>query len=169
MFIVEDGTGVVGATSYCSEDDFDNYTEDRNYTVTVGDTETALVRATQVLDAIYRRRYPGTRTFGRGQSLEWPRTDATDVNDVALDIDEIPEEIIAATCELALRELASPGSTMPDLERGGDIRRLAAGSVSIEYGASASVKTVFSLIDGIMSSLIGGGTDGGMFATTTRG
>jgi len=167
-FIVEDGTGVAGATSYASEDDFDTYVEDRNYTVTVGDTETALVRATQVLDATYRKRYPGARTNGRDQSLEWPRTGATDDASNTIADDEIPVEIIDATCELALRELASPGSTMPDIDRGGQPRRLRAGSVEIEYGANASATATFSLIDGILDGLLSG-SGGGIQGTATRG
>jgi hypothetical protein len=167
-FVVEDGTGVAGATSYCSEDDFDTYVEDRNYTVTVGDTETALIRATQVLDATYRKRFPGYRTNGRDQNLEWPRTEATDDADNAIEVDEIPIEIIDATCELALRELASPGSTMADIDRGGQPKRLKAGSVEIEYGANATTKAVFSLIDGILDGLLAGSA-GGLQGFTTRG
>ena len=152
--VVEDGTGIADANSYASEDDFDNYTDDRGYVVTPGDTEAALIRASRSLDAKYRRRYPGTRLLGRDQGLEWPRQDATDAEGNIIDENEIPEEIIDATCELALRELSSPGSTMPDLERGGAVRRLQAGSVSVEYATSASVTTTFSLVDGILSSLL---------------
>ena len=167
-FVVEDGTGVAGATSYASEDDFDTYVEDRNYTVTVGDTETALVRATQVLDATYRKRFPGTRTNGRSQSLEWPRSGATDDADNTIADDEIPHEIIDATCELALRELASPGSTMPDIDRGGQAKRLRAGSVEIDYGANATPYAVFSLIDGILEGLLAG-SGGGLQGSAVRG
>jgi Putative DnaT-like ssDNA binding protein len=167
--IVADGTEAVAATanSYASEDDFDTYTEDRNYTVTVGDTEAALIRASQSLDATYRKRYPGTKAYGRDQILEWPRQDATDAYDDEIAIDEIPQEIIDATCEFTLRELNSPGSTMPDLDRGGDIHRLKAGSVEIEYGAAAKVKTTFSIVDGILSGLIGG-PGSGLTAITVR-
>ncbi len=168
-FIVEDGTGVAGATSYASEDDFDTYTEDRNYTVTVGDTETALIRATQVLDATYRKRFPGTRTNARSQNLEWPRTNATDDAGNEIAVDEIPVEIIDATCELALRELASPGSTMPDVDRGGQPRRLKAGSVEIEYGANATAQATFSLIDGILDGLLAGTGSGSIQGTAIRG
>ncbi|ACF00847.1 hypothetical protein Rpal_2329 [Rhodopseudomonas palustris TIE-1] len=37
--------------------------------------------------------------------------------------DEVPAEIIRATCETAVRELAAPSSLMQDLERGGAISR----------------------------------------------
>jgi len=169
-FVLEDGTGLADATSYASEDDFDTYTEDRGYTVTVGDTEAALIRATQILDATYRREFPGSRTNGRAQALEWPRTGATDFNGDDIDEDEVPIEIIEATCELALRELASPGSTMPDLDRGGTVHRVRAGSVEVEYGANASATTTFQLIDGILAPLIGDVSTGGISSiTATRG
>lgn len=170
-FVLEDGTGLPNATSYASEDDFDTYTEDRGYVVSVGDVEQALVRATQVLDSTYRKQFPGSRTNGRLQALEWPRTGAIDFDQQAIADDEVPIEIIEATCELALRELASPGSTMPDLDRGGTVKSIKAGSVSVEYGANAQPTTTFQLIDGILAPLIGEITDpGGAFTmTTTRG
>jgi Putative DnaT-like ssDNA binding protein len=169
-FVVEDGTGVTGATSYCSEDDFDTYTEDRGYAVVVGDTEQALVRATQCLDGIYRLQFSGTKTHGRSQSLEWPRTDATDAEGLTLATNEIPIEIIEATCELALRELAAPNSILPDLERGGGIQSLRAGSVAITYTNAAATTTTLQLINGILSSLIGGSArTGTAFGQTMRG
>lgn len=154
--LVEDGSGVVGANSYATEDDFDTYTEDHGYTVTVGDTEAALVRATTILDGIYRKSYPGTRTNGRTQYLQWPRTLATDAEGEEIADDEIPQEIIDATCEIALRELASPNSVLPDLERGGSIRSVKAGSVAIQYGDAAPNVTTLQIIDGILGPLIGG-------------
>lgn len=166
--IVEDGTGLPDANSYSSEDQFDEYVEDRNYVVVVGDTESALIRATQSLDAHYGRRYPGTKTFGRDQGLLWPRTGATDVYGDIIDDDEIPIEIIEATCEFALRELSAPGSTTPDLERGGDIHQITAGSVTIVYGNNAKVTTKFTLVDGILSTILTGPFPGALTIASTR-
>ena len=153
--IVEDGTGVAGANSYVTEDEADSYFEDRGITEWTGNTkEESLVRATAVLDARYRGRFTGYKTLGRGQALEWPGTAAVDAEGYEIPSDEIPTEIKQATFELALRELNETGSTLPDLERGGDIRRLAAGSVEIEYGSMATPQTDFQLVDGILSSLL---------------
>ncbi len=153
--IVEDGTGVTGANSYVSEDDLDTYTDDRGTTLASGDAEAALIRATTFIDSCYRNRYPGYKTFQRLQSLEWPRTAAVDREGIPIDDDEIPIEIKKATCEAAIRELSSPQSLLPDLERGGDIRRLQAGSVAIDYGNGARAVTTFQLIDGILAGLLG--------------
>jgi hypothetical protein len=153
--VLEDGTGIEAANSYVSEDDLDTYCDDRATTLADGDAEAALVRATASLDARYRSRYPGYRTSGRSQGLDWPRTSAYDGEGNAIASDEIPVEVKNAVCELAIRELTSPGSTMPDLERGGQIRRLKADTVEIEYGANAEARTTFQLIDGIMAPLLG--------------
>lgn len=174
-FVVEDGTGLSTATSYVSEDQADAYFEDRaneDWDTTTGDKEGALVRATQALDAIYRSAYPGTRALGREQALEWPRIDAVDAAGWTVDDQEIPIEVIEATCELALREVLAPGSVLPDLERGGAIKAIKAGSVAIEYADAAGGTTTLQLIDGILGPLIGGSAQSGggfSFGIVARG
>lgn len=156
--IVEDGTGVAGANSYASETDADAYFEARanaTWEDSDEDKEAALVRGTAAIEAKYGSRYPGTRVSGRSQALGWPRTGATDADDEEIADDEIPQEIIDAVCEAALRELLVPGSMMPDLKRGGAIRRFKAGSVEVEYAGNASATTAYTLIDGILSKLLG--------------
>lgn len=156
--IVEDGSVVEGANSYTSLEVANAYHALRGnaaWTGTDGVKEAALIRATAYIDLRYRGRFPGTRVEGREQSLEWPRTGATDANGIAIADDEIPIEILNAVCEAALRELTEAGSLMPDLERGGEIKSLKAGSIAIEYADGAQVETTFSIIDGILSSLVG--------------
>lgn len=156
---VEDGTGLSTANSYVSESDADTYFDNRantDWTDSTDDKEAALIRGSAAIDAIYRSRFPGWRVNGRDQGLEWPRTNAFDYEGLA--IDGVPVEIINATCEAALIELTDPGSMTPDLERGGQIRAMSAGSVSIEYAAAAAATTTRTLIDGILSSLLGAGT-----------
>lgn len=156
--IVEDGTAPADANAYVSVDDCAAYCDARGLTFGTSPTtagEEAIIRATAAIDARYRGRFPGYRTNGRGQSLEWPRTGALDAEYQPIGGDEIPVEIIHATCEAAVREIAEPGSMMPDLERGGGVKRLKAGSVEIEYGSNATAQTTFTLIDGILSPLLG--------------
>lgn len=134
----------------------------------------ALIRASQAIDAMYGSKFPGQKMGGRDQQLAWPREmwDSSFVTDnEGFDIpnDEIPQEICDATCEAALRELTDPGSMMPDLERGGAVTKLAAGSVEIDYATNAPAKTTFSIIDGILSGLLGNVTTGGIvFARAVR-
>lgn len=156
--VLEDGSGVDGANTYALEADADAYFDMRGttaWTDSAGDKEGALVRGTAAIDATYRARFGGYKTNGRTQALQWPRTGVYDAEGLPIASDEIPQEIIDATCEAALRELTSPGSMMPDLERDGAIKRIKADVVEIEYAGNASATTTFSLIDGILSGLLG--------------
>lgn len=189
MLIAETGEGLQNANSYCLEDEFDTYCDDRGYTVAAGDAEAALIRATTFIDT-YRYRFPGYRTKRRLQGLEWPRVGAyttlsgdgreypypmshrssdyqqyLGVSYIAANV--VPVEIIAATIEAALRELAAPGSMQPDLERGGMISRLKAGSVEIDYQPGANPQSTTQLIDGLLAGLLL--PPQGLFATSSRG
>lgn len=190
-FVLETGEGLQFANSYVSEAMANTYWDDRGYTLAAGDPQTALVRGTQYVDT-YRFRFPGYRTKRRLQGLEWPRVGAytnlssdgreypypnalfrTDSFQQYLGYsfipsNEIPVEIIQATCEAALRELAVPGSMQPDLERGGMVKSLAAGSVSIVYMDGATPQSTTQLIDGILSGLLLN-TAGGWMAASARG
>lgn len=154
---VEDGTGKANAESYVNVADCEAYCAARGLTFASGataDKESALRRATTAIDALYGNRFAGARLNGRAQSLSWPRSGAYDANGEEIASDEIPVEVIRATCEFAVRELAEPGATMPDLERGGAVRSLKAGSVSIEYAGNATARTVYSVVDGILATLL---------------
>ncbi len=167
--ILEDGTAPAGANSYATEAMLSSYADDRSITLATSDAEAALVRATAAIEALYGSRYPGTRTNGRDQSLGWPRKNATDFEGETIAEDEIPQEIINAVCEAAIRELTEPGSMQPDLDRGGAIKRMKAGEVEIEYGSNAADTTTFSIIDGIMAPLLGGNASASLFAAAVRG
>lgn len=167
--VVEDGTGMANSNSYASETELDDYCDERAITLADGDAEAALIRASSALDGAYRMSYPGYRTLSRDQAMEWPRTAAYDYEGVMIDASTVPYEIKHATFEMAIREVAEPGIMTPDLERGGFIRRMKAGSVEIEYGGSNN-QTIFTIIDGIMSKIIGyGATQSPMFGSTIRG
>lgn len=154
-FTIEDGTGVADANAYVTETELGTYADDRAVTLASGDAESAIVRATTYIDATYRTRFVGYKTNGRDQGLEWPRTGVLDAQYFPIANDEIPIEIKNATCEAAIRELTTPDSLLADLERGGQIRMLKAGSVEIEYGANATPTTTYRVIDGILSGLLG--------------
>lgn len=155
---VEDGTGLVAADAYVSVAGCDAYCDAQGLTFSsgsTGDKEAAIRRATQTIDAVYRSRFPGVRLKYREQALEWPRAGAVDASGVSISSSAVPTEIAKATCEAAAREFAESRATLPDLERGGAIKSISAGSVSIEYGASAKSGTEFQVIDGILAGLIG--------------
>lgn len=150
--------GDANADSYNTLDEISAYATSHGLTFVTSPSsagEAAARVAAQWIDARYGARFPGYKTNGRSQSRAWPRTAAYDAEDLLLDSTEIPHEIKDAHAEAAIREYASPGTLAPDLERGGSIKRLKAGSVEIEYGADATSGTVFSTIDGILNSLFG--------------
>ena len=171
---VETGAGVPGADSYVATVDCANYAINRGLTFGSDATaDAAIRRATFYIDNTYRIRFPGYRTFRRAQVLEWPRTNAyytypEPAGDTPYFVDPrmlypfdligantIPPEIITATCEAAIREYAEPGVLQPDLERGGLISTLKAGSVEVKYGAGAPAQTIFQVVEAALSGLIG--------------
>lgn len=166
--VVEDGTGLANANSYASEGTLEVYADNHGVTLATGDAEAALIRATAAIDATYRGRFPGYKTNGRDQALELPRLAGYDIEGNLLPADEVWTEVVNATCEAAIRELIEPGSMMPDLERGGNIKSLKAGSVAIEYGANATARTTFTVIDGILSGILISGSAGGLFGRAVR-
>lgn len=164
-------------TSYVEVSEADAYHSARGNAAWTGDEEAkeaALIRGSQAIDAMYGSKFPGQKSNGRSQQLAWPRElwDGSFVRDQeGFDImnDEIPQEIADATCEAALRELVSPNSLLPDLDRGGAVTKLVAGSVEIDYATNAPTKTTLSIIDGILSGLLGGvNASGVVFARVAR-
>ncbi len=130
---------------------------------TNGNKETAARRATGWLDAAYDGRWEGYRINGRSQPLAWPRLGACDAEGYSIDSTTIPAEVVAATCEAALRELASPGSLSPDVVTGTIAKRKKVGPLEVEYanpsGATAMTPTL-TIVDGILARLLtntGGG------------
>jgi hypothetical protein len=121
--VVETGTGLdVDAEAYVSVADYLAYLIKMNYTALAEDddrTEAAIRRATQYIDGKYLRRFRGTQAV-EGQPLQWPREDVW-IGITELPADELPRNLIQATCELAF--LVENGiDLMPTLERGGALR-----------------------------------------------
>lgn len=160
---VETGSGSASSESYAAVADIAAYAVKLGKDFAdspAGPAEASARRATARLDAKYRSRFPGCRTNGRNQSLEWPRSGAFDAECNAIASDEIPQEIIDACCELAIIELADPGSLSPTVTPGQIEKRIKVDTIEIEYaGASASVydqRPVPTVVDDILSSLLTG-------------
>jgi hypothetical protein len=109
-------------------------------------------RVTSWIDNTYRSRFPGCAT-DVWQALEWPRVGVI-YRGHPLDDDVIPAQIKSAQYEGMTRDLAQPGVLSPDLERGGAIKELQAGSVDIVYADGAPVETIFKTIDLALSGLV---------------
>ncbi len=173
MLVVEDGSGLPDAESYVSTADCVAYATARGLTFTPDAAgEASLRRATAYIDNTYRTRFPGQRRRFRLQALEWPRVGVVDMSGFPIASDEIPTEIVRATCEVAVRELASPGSLSPDVTPGKVQKRVRVeGAVEVEYavggGGVASQQVNSPVIDGILAALIG--TGAAFTASAVRG
>lgn len=130
----------------------DTYHTDRNNSTwtSEGDTakkEAALREASMFLDNAYQWR--GEHPGGAGQLRAWPRNNVIDTE--GRHRSGIPQEIKDATAELALLALNEP--LRPAQDRGGKIKRVEAGSVSVEYDESAPSHRTFATVDLIVSTL----------------
>lgn len=160
--VVETGAGLPNSESYVAVADCVAYAALRNLTfpgTDVPGSEGAMRRATAYLDNTYRTRFPGQRKLFRKQALEWPRVGVVDMNGFPVTDNEIPVEIIRATCEAAVREFASPGSLTPDVVPGKVKKRAKVGDIEVEYavggGGVASQQPISPIIEGILAALIG--------------
>jgi hypothetical protein len=131
--------------------------------------QAALIRASAYIDGRYRKLlpsnvwvslFPGTKTEGRAQAREWPRTGAVDYEGHQLSTTEVPIEVEQSTYEAALRELTLPGSLSPDYVASQTIKREKVGPLETEYatvtgeGSAASVRPIISVIDEIIAPLL---------------
>lgn len=108
------------------------------------DKTAALERATDYIDKMFRVRLTSGRWASQfvgdkstpGDINEWPRDDVVDYDGVERTDGDIPLEIEYATYEAALRELASPGSLMPDFtltSEQGPVTQETVGPVTVKY------------------------------------
>lgn len=168
--VVEDGTGKADAESYVAVEDADAYHTARGNTAWTGATDTkeaSLRRGRTVIDGRYQGRWPGHRTNGRAQALDWPRRGVIDGDGNQIADDEIPSELIAASCEAALRELTAPGSLTPDTVPARLIKRESKGvgplQKTLEYAdvnGAAAARPVVTLIDEILAPILLPSTSG---------
>lgn len=178
---VEDGSGVAGANSYVSVADWKAYAVNNGWDYAgAGEGATAytddqigaaLIRAATWLDAAYYSRWPGVPTYLAEQPMAWPRKagciiqgqfvasdyllTVTDARGIPIAVDAIPLPLIRAQNEAAWRELQAAGTLAPDVDAGGAIKKMEAGSVAIEYRDGAPKAQSFPAIDGILAPLIG--------------
>jgi len=87
------------------------------------------------------------------QALKWPRVNFYDRNDFF--IDGIPNALKDATAELA-RDYIVNGDLLPSQSRGGDIRKVKAGSVEVEYGEAAPTQRTFNFVNRLLAAFTDG-------------
>jgi hypothetical protein len=132
---------------------------------------TALLRGSEYIDQAYRSDFPGYKTELRSQLREWPRAWAVDIDGNALDPEVVPNEVLNATYEAALRELVSPNSLQPDYNPAGQQKSVKVDVIAIEYSAphgAQSVLPVISVISGILAPVLTGSTSSGIAGRAVR-
>lgn len=97
--VVEDGTVVTGANSYCTTDELDTYASDRGYTLTgtYGDQSEILIKANDYLEG---QDFIGVKS-SRAQPLVWPRYDVY-IEGWLQPSNTIPPELKTAQLAIAL-------------------------------------------------------------------
>lgn len=109
-FIVEDGTIVLEANSYCDLVTADTYFANRNVSTWTGEDsvkQAALIKATDYIELRFSERFKGVRV-SENQPLSWPR-----ILNPTTKASIFPVDIKRACCEYALRALSA--NLMPDL------------------------------------------------------
>lgn len=153
--IVEDGTQVANSNSYTTREYVSAYHAARGndtwFDLTPQEMDSHIIKAADYLTQMFTERWKGIR-ISLTQSMDWPRAgvfteDYRDPNTEPSQIirddlsflfpeDEVPEEVRQAQAILALESVS--GSLNPSQSRGGDIKRVKAGSAEVEWFESAS-------------------------------
>lgn len=131
--IIEDGTNVAGADAYASVTDCSAWADeywDGSLSGSTSKKEAAIRRAVTYLDGL---KWKGQRTYGRDQSLAWPREGVTDCEGSAIASDEIPDELIFAQHVLARVEFQKPGALSPSVNLSNVVKREKVDVIEVEY------------------------------------
>jgi hypothetical protein len=156
--LVEDGTGIAGASRVNTEAEFEAWAEALGLTVPTGDIPSAQARASLWLNSTYEHRLSGTRTYGREQGTAWPRTGAYDAAGYGIPLATVPQEWKLAEAEATLRELTTPGSLLPDIPgaTASDVKSEAIGSLRVEYRdyRAMDAQPQWVMIDRILAPLL---------------
>lgn len=149
---VEDGTGLDDADAYISVDDADNYHDGRANAAwdDLADEakEAAIRKATEYLDAVYARRWAGVRASD-AQALAWPRANV-EVDGVVLADDALPQQLVRACAELALK--ASAGDLAADVGRMTTREKI--GEIEVQYDTNRAPYTTYRYVDALLAPLL---------------
>jgi hypothetical protein len=164
---IETGGITPGANAYADASLADPYHLDRGNaawgSATNGQKSAALINATAYLDGKYRNRFKGVRVQPVVQPLEWPRT-GVDIVDghrggafsgytyySNYPSNIIPPEVIAATCELALRALGGPLAA--DIAPGDRIAKEKVDIIETTF-APGDFTTTYQVVDQLVSRFL---------------
>lgn len=153
--IVEDGSGVTDANTYTTVSGagvyFEQYGEAGWDSLTDTQKQQALLKAMRYLDNLP---WKGVK-YAQDQAVAWPRSEVYDRDDRLVDDDVVPEVVVAAQCELALRCLPTSGVNLqPDLIRGGKVIAESVGQMARSFSSTAPTRTVITVVDDLLAGLL---------------
>jgi hypothetical protein len=164
---------------------FEAYFTSRGRTVSptwdTADINAALLVASEWIDGIYGTTFVGYKTDGFTQDREWPRTNATIVENTRLytfdtssymdgpsytfAVDEIPTRVINATYEAAFRHLTTPWSLETDYTPGKYKSVSIDGALEVEFNQINSyteIQLQIAAVDRLIWPLLEASLGGGM-------
>lgn len=158
-FVVEDGTGLSTANSYCSVATANayhtSYGSPATWTAaTTAQKEEALRIATQALDLRYGLRWSGYRQTAE-QGLDWPRDYAYDQGGRAIGDDDIPTRLAHATAYAALLHLNGTTLVPESVEIGevsSESKSVGAVSKSVTYSSAKPAYTRLVKLDWMLAT-----------------
>lgn len=157
---------VAGCEAYCANRGLTEWTSQPDSPADA--KEAAIRRATDYLSRSYT--WKGYKAAGRLQALAWPRSDVTDGEGQAVGSDVIPVEVINACCEIAARELTTPGYASPDVVLTDRVKRETIGPITTEYASTTmsaqAARPVMLKVDDMVSGLVSGSSN--MLAGSAR-
>lgn len=141
--IVETGAGVPNAEAYSAMVWLDTYHDSRGRlawaSAAEATKEAAVRRGTRAIDLLFGGRWPGQRTYGRDQSLAWPRINAITTEGHLLLGTDIPIELQEAAAEAIWLEFNTPGLLIPT---GADRQKdsVTVGPISVTYRSTFTAR-----------------------------
>ena len=165
--VVEDGSGVTGATSYISLVNARAFATARGKTLSSVDAtaEAALIKAMDVIES-YRARFQGFKV-DKDQALQWPRSGVV-VDGFPVDDDEIPACLPLAQAALAIEAQTTELFSNSDGRQ--IVRERVEGAVEIQYSESGSStpQPSFGLAESLLAPLFGSTSESSLFLRTVR-
>ena len=155
--IVEDGSIVTGAESYCTVAFADSRLGSRGFSIwtdlLMTEKEQALRRATDYMLQTYRQTWAGERVTSL-QFLDWPRVSVT-VDGFAVSSQIVPLDIQNACAEMAFR--AAAGDLDDDLTQG--VKSEKVGPLEVVYDENSSRAVNYRAVDKLLAPYLntGGG------------
>lgn len=154
--LVEVGTGVVGANSFATLTQARDFATLRGVTLSAVDATLTswLVKGTDYLKTFS---YMGAKTYPGQDYLPFPRTNLT-IDDEALGVDVVPNDIVAALCQLCIEQQA--GVVLNATSTGAGIKSEKIGPIETVYatpnGAGNAVKASMPIVAAYLKPYVRG-------------